>query len=34
VVAVEPRGSPVGEPVAYQLVAGIVPVRKEGKLPA
>jgi adenine phosphoribosyltransferase len=34
VVAVEARGYIFGAPVAYQLGAGFVPVRKVGKLPA
>jgi adenine phosphoribosyltransferase len=34
VVAVEARGYIFGAPVAYQLGAGFVPVRKLGKLPA
>jgi adenine phosphoribosyltransferase len=34
VVAVEARGYILGAPVAYQLGAGFVPVRKVGKLPA
>ena len=34
VVAVEARGYIFGAPVAYQLGAGFVPVRKAGKLPA
>jgi adenine phosphoribosyltransferase len=34
VVGVESRGFILGSPVAYQLGAGFVPVRKAGKLPA
>ncbi len=34
VVCVEARGFIVGAPLAYRLGAGIVPVRKAGKLPA
>ncbi|MHB8329072.1 MAG: adenine phosphoribosyltransferase [Acidimicrobiales bacterium] len=34
VVAVEARGFILGGPVAYALGAGLVPVRKVGKLPA
>ena len=34
VVAVEARGFIFGSAVAYKLGAGLVPVRKEGKLPA
>jgi adenine phosphoribosyltransferase len=34
VVAVEARGYIFGAPVAYQLGAGFIPVRKVGKLPA
>jgi adenine phosphoribosyltransferase len=34
VVAVEARGYIFGAPIAYQLGAGFVPVRKVGKLPA
>src|SRR3989338_11323346 len=33
VVAIEARGFILGSVVAYQLGAGIVPVRKKGKLP-
>jgi len=34
VVCVESRGFLIGAPVAYLLGAGVVPVRKPGKLPA
>ncbi len=34
VVCIESRGFIFGAPIAYQLGAGIVPVRKAGKLPA
>jgi adenine phosphoribosyltransferase len=34
VVAIEARGYIFGAPLAYQLGAGFVPVRKPGKLPA
>jgi adenine phosphoribosyltransferase len=34
VVAIESRGFILGAPVAYTLGAGLVPVRKEGRLPA
>ena len=34
VVAIEARGFILGAPVAYELRAGLVPVRKVGKLPA
>lgn len=34
VVAIESRGFILGAPVAYQLGAGLVPVRKVGRLPA
>jgi adenine phosphoribosyltransferase len=34
VVAVESRGFIFGAPLAYQLGAGFIPVRKPGKLPA
>lgn len=34
VVAVESRGFILGAPVAYRLGAGLVPVRKVGRLPA
>jgi adenine phosphoribosyltransferase len=34
VVAMESRGFIFGAPLAYKLGAGLVPVRKEGKLPA
>jgi len=34
VVAIESRGFILGAPLAYQLGAGFVPVRKPGKLPA
>lgn len=34
VVAIESRGFILGAPVAQRLVAGFVPVRKAGKLPA
>lgn len=34
VVAIEARGFILGAPVAYELGAGLVPVRKVGKLPA
>ncbi|WP_166351090.1 adenine phosphoribosyltransferase [Phytoactinopolyspora limicola] len=34
VVGIEARGFILGAPVAHQLGAGFVPVRKEGKLPA
>ncbi len=34
VVAVEARGFMLGAAIAYRLGAGIVPVRKKGKLPA
>jgi len=34
VVAIESRGFIFGAPVAYALGAGLVPVRKEGRLPA
>lgn len=34
VVAIEARGFILGAPVAYELEAGLVPVRKVGKLPA
>jgi adenine phosphoribosyltransferase len=34
VVAIESRGFVLGAPLAYQLGAGFVPVRKPGKLPA
>lgn len=34
VVAIEARGYILGAPLAYQLGAGFVPVRKPGKLPA
>jgi adenine phosphoribosyltransferase len=33
VVGIEARGSMIGAPIAYQLGAGFVPVRKPGKLP-
>ncbi len=33
VVAIEARGYMIGAPLAYQLEAGFVPVRKPGKLP-
>ena len=33
VVAVEARGYMIGAPLAYELNAGFVPVRKPGKLP-
>jgi adenine phosphoribosyltransferase len=33
VVAIEARGYMIGAPLAYQLHAGFVPVRKPGKLP-
>lgn len=33
VVGIESRGFIFGAPVAYQLNAGIVPIRKKGKLP-
>ncbi|KAF3887230.1 MULTISPECIES: adenine phosphoribosyltransferase [Nostocales] len=34
VVGIESRGFIVGAPLAYQLGAGFIPVRKPGKLPA
>lgn len=34
VVVIESRGFIFGTPMAYQLNAGVVPVRKPGKLPA
>jgi len=34
VVGIESRGFILGSPLAYQLEAGFVPVRKAGKLPA
>jgi len=34
VVAIEARGYIFGAPIAYQLGAGFVPIRKPGKLPA
>jgi len=34
VVAIESRGFILGAPVAYELGAGLVPVRKAGRLPA
>ncbi|MGH2558039.1 MAG: adenine phosphoribosyltransferase [Thermomicrobiales bacterium] len=34
VVAIESRGFILGAPVAYELGAGLVPVRKVGRLPA
>lgn len=34
VVVIESRGFIFGTPIAYQLNAGVVPVRKPGKLPA
>jgi len=34
VVAIESRGFIIGAPLAYKLGAGLVPVRKPGKLPA
>jgi len=34
VVAIESRGFVFGAPVAYKLHAGLIPVRKPGKLPA
>ena len=34
VVAIESRGFILGGPLAYELGAGLVPVRKPGKLPA
>lgn len=34
VVCVESRGFLIGAPIAYLLGAGVVPVRKSGKLPA
>ncbi len=34
VVAIESRGFLLGAPLAYKLGAGLVPVRKPGKLPA
>lgn len=34
VVGMESRGFIIGPPVAYQLGAGFIPVRKPGKLPA
>ncbi len=34
VVAIESRGFVIGAPLAYKLGAGLVPVRKPGKLPA
>ncbi|HDS08971.1 MAG TPA: adenine phosphoribosyltransferase [Firmicutes bacterium] len=34
VVGVESRGFIIGAPVAYQIGAGFVPIRKPGKLPA
>jgi len=34
VVAIESRGFLFGAPVAYKLGAGLVPIRKAGKLPA
>ena len=34
VAAIESRGFIVGAPLAYELGAGFVPVRKQGKLPA
>jgi adenine phosphoribosyltransferase len=34
VVAIESRGFILGAPVAYRLGAGLVPVRKAGRLPA
>ncbi|PSO54257.1 MAG: adenine phosphoribosyltransferase [Cyanobacteria bacterium QH_8_48_120] len=34
VVGIESRGFIVGPPLAYQLRAGFIPVRKPGKLPA
>ncbi|MEK7871098.1 MAG: purine phosphoribosyltransferase family protein, partial [Nitrospirota bacterium] len=34
VVAIESRGFILGAPVAYNLSAGFVPVRKPGKLPS
>ena len=33
VVAIEARGYMLGAPIAYQLGAGFIPVRKPGKLP-
>ena len=33
VVGIESRGFIFGSPVAYQLNAGIIPIRKKGKLP-
>lgn len=34
VVGIESRGLIIGAPVAYQLKAGFVPIRKQNKLPA
>ena len=34
VAAIESRGFMIGAPVAYALHAGLVPIRKKGKLPA
>jgi adenine phosphoribosyltransferase len=33
VVAIEARGYVIGAPIAYKLGAGLIPVRKPGKLP-
>lgn len=33
IVAIESRGFIIGGPLAYKLKAGIIPVRKKGKLP-
>lgn len=34
IVAVESRGFIIGAPLAYELRAGLIPIRKPGKLPA
>ncbi len=34
VTAIESRGFIIGAPLAYELAAGFVPIRKQGKLPA